>query len=70
MHQLGRSADGPFIRGELTPGNAGLLNDLIAQAQGGTLVLSHIECLTREQQHHLVHLQKQGAASVSSDRHW
>lgn len=57
LHQLGRSADGPFIRGELTPGNAGLLNDLIAQAQGGTLVLSHIECLTREQQHHLVHLQ-------------
>lgn len=57
MHQLGRSADGPFIRGELTPVNAGLLNDLIAQAQGGTLVLSHLECLTREQQHHLVHLQ-------------
>lgn len=59
LHQLGRSAEGPFIRGELTLENAGQLNDLIAQAQGGTLVLSHIECLTREQQHQLVHLQSQ-----------
>ncbi|MDU5729974.1 MAG: sigma-54 dependent transcriptional regulator [Citrobacter freundii] len=59
LHQLGRSAEGAFIRGELTPGNSEQLNDLIAQAQGGTLVLSHIECLTREQQHQLVHLQSQ-----------
>ena len=59
LHQLGRSAEGPFIRGELTLENAGQLNDLIAQAQGGTLVLSHIECLTSEQQHQLVHFQSQ-----------
>ncbi|WP_300005783.1 sigma-54 dependent transcriptional regulator [uncultured Cedecea sp.] len=59
LHQLGCSAEGPFIRGILTPENVGQLNDLITQAQGGTLVLSHIEYLTREQQHHLVHLQNQ-----------
>ena len=57
LHQLGRSAQGPLIRCELTGSSAPLLNDYIAQAQGGTLVLSHIACLTRDQQHHLVHLQ-------------
>lgn len=59
LHQLGRNAQGPFIREELTSGKADQLNELIARAQGGTLVLSHLECLTREQQHHLVHLQSQ-----------
>lgn len=59
LHQLGRSAQGPFIRAELTAGNTAQLDELIAQAQGGTLVLSHIACLTREQQHKLVHLQSQ-----------
>ncbi len=41
LHQLGRHAEGPFIACELTPANAHTLNELIAQAQGGTLVLSH-----------------------------
>ena len=59
LHQLGRSAQGPFIRAELTAGNTAQLDELIAQAQGGTLVLNHIACLTREQQHKLVHLQSQ-----------
>lgn len=59
LHQLGRSAQGLFIRAELTAGNTAQLDELIAQAQGGTLVLSHIACLTREQQHKLVHLQSQ-----------
>lgn len=59
LHQLGRNAHGPFIRADLTSENAVQLNALIAQAQGGTLVLSRIECLTREQQHHLVQLQSQ-----------
>ena len=39
LHQLGRSAEGPFIRGELTLENAGQLNDLIARGARGTLVL-------------------------------
>ena len=34
LHQLGRSAEGAFIRSELTPGNSEQLNDLIARAQG------------------------------------
>lgn len=37
--------------------DAHTLNELIAQAQGGTLVLSHPEHLTHEQQHQLVQLQ-------------
>ncbi|MDI5677511.1 hypothetical protein MJL30_39370, partial [Salmonella enterica subsp. enterica serovar Anatum] len=41
---------GPFVRYELTPENAGQLETFIDQAQGGTLVLSHPEYLTREQQ--------------------
>ncbi|MDU7336175.1 MAG: helix-turn-helix domain-containing protein, partial [Klebsiella pneumoniae] len=57
LHQLGRHAEGPFIACELTPANAHTLNELIAQAQGGTLVLSHPEHLTHEQQHQLVQLQ-------------
>ena len=57
LHQLGRHAEGPFIACELTPANAHTLNELIAQAQGGTLVLSHSEHLTHEQQHQLVQLQ-------------
>lgn len=32
LHQLGRSVEGPFIRGELMLENAGRLNNLIAQA--------------------------------------
>ncbi|HGV3885092.1 TPA: sigma-54-dependent transcriptional regulator [Klebsiella pneumoniae] len=57
LHQLGRHAEGPFIACELTPANAHTLNELIAQAQGGTLVLSHPEHLTHEQQHQMVQLQ-------------
>lgn len=57
LHQLGRNAEGPFVYRELTPDNAQKLNELIIQAQGGTLVLSHLENLSREQQHHLVELQ-------------
>ncbi len=57
LHQLGRNAKGPFVRYELTPENAGQLETFIDQAQGGTLVLSHPEYLTREQQHHLARLQ-------------
>lgn len=57
LHQLGRHADGPFISCELNTANAHTLNELIAQAQGGTLVLSHLEHLTHGQQHHLVQLQ-------------
>lgn len=57
LHQLGRNKEGPFVYRELTPDNAQTLNELIIQAKGGTLVLSHIENLTREQQHHLVELQ-------------
>lgn len=57
LHQLGRNAGGPFIYCELTPDSAQKLNELIAQVQGGTLVLSHPENLTREQQHQLVQLQ-------------
>lgn len=41
LHQLGRHAEGPFIACELTPANAHTLNELIARARGGTLVLSH-----------------------------
>lgn len=57
LHQLGRNAKGPFVRYELTPDNAAQLEVFIDQAQGGTLVLSHPEYLTREQQHHLARLQ-------------
>lgn len=57
LHQLGRHAEGPFIACELNPANAHTLNELIAKAQGGTLVLSHLEHLTHEQQHQLVQLQ-------------
>ena len=57
LHQLGHNADGPFIYCELTPANAHKLNEPIAQAQGGTLVLSHPEHLTHEQQHQLVQSQ-------------
>ncbi len=57
LHQLGRNAKGPFVRYELTPENAGQLETFIDQAQGGTLVLSYPEYLTREQQHHLARLQ-------------
>ncbi len=57
LHQLGRNAEGPFIYCELTAANAHKLNDAIAQAQGGTLVLSHPEHLTHEQQHQLVQAQ-------------
>jgi two-component system phosphoglycerate transport system response regulator PgtA len=57
LHQLGRHAEGPFIACELNPANAHTLNELIAKAQGGTLVLSHPEHLTHEQQHQLVQLQ-------------
>lgn len=57
LHQLGRNAKGPFVRYELTPENAGQLETFIDRAQGGTLVLSHPEYLTREQQHHLARLQ-------------
>lgn len=46
-----------FIACELNPANAHTLNELIAKAQGGTLVLSHLEHLTHEQQHQLVQLQ-------------
>ena len=59
LHQFGRNAQGEFIYRELTPDNAPQLNDFIALAQGGTLVLSHPEHLTREQQYHLVQLQSQ-----------
>ena len=57
LHQPGRNADGPFIYCDLTPANAHKLNEPIAQAQGGPLVLSHPEHLTHEQQHQLVQLQ-------------
>lgn len=57
LHQLGRNAKGPFVHHELTPDNAAQLEIFIDQAQGGTLVLSHPEYLTREQQHHLARLQ-------------
>lgn len=57
LHQLGRHAEGPFISCELNTANAHTLNELIAQAQGGTLVLSHLEHLSHGQQHHLVQLQ-------------
>ncbi len=57
LHQLGRNAKGPFVRYELTPENAGQLETFIDRAQGGTLVLSYPEYLTREQQHHLARLQ-------------
>ncbi|EHP6305401.1 sigma-54-dependent Fis family transcriptional regulator, partial [Escherichia coli] len=56
LHQFGRNAQGEFVYRELTPDNAPQLNDFIALAQGGTLVLSHPEHLTREQQYHLVQL--------------
>lgn len=59
LHQFGRNAQGEFVYRELTPDNAPQLNDFIALAQGGTLVLSHPEHLTREQQYHLVQLQSQ-----------
>ncbi|PLO60709.1 transcriptional regulator, partial [Klebsiella michiganensis] len=57
LHQLGRNAEGPFVYCELTAANAHKLNDAIAQAQGGTLVLSRPEHLTHEQQHLLVQAQ-------------
>ncbi|POT59907.1 two-component system response regulator PgtA [Citrobacter amalonaticus] len=57
LHQLGRNAQGPLVFRELTPDNVRQFDELIAQAQGGTLVLSHPEHLTREQQQHLVQLQ-------------
>ncbi|QHM77423.1 C4-dicarboxylate transport transcriptional regulatory protein DctD [Mixta theicola] len=57
LHQLGRHAAGPFIYRELTPENAPQLNEMMAQARNGTLVLSHPEHLTREQQQHLIQLQ-------------
>ena len=57
LHQLGRNAEGPFIYCELTQANAQKLNELIEQAQGGTLVLSHPEYLSHGQQHQLVQLQ-------------
>ena len=38
---FGRNAQGEFVYRELTPDNAPQLNDFIALAQGGTLVLSH-----------------------------
>ncbi|HAM7004831.1 TPA: sigma-54-dependent Fis family transcriptional regulator, partial [Escherichia coli] len=59
LHQFGRNAQGEFVYRELTPDNAPQLNDFIALAQGGTLVLSHPEHLTREQQYYLVQLQSQ-----------
>lgn len=34
LHQLGRNVHGPFIRADLTSGNAVQLNALIDQAQG------------------------------------
>ncbi len=67
LHQLGRHAEGPFIACELTPANAHTLNELIAQAQGGTLVLSHPEHLTHEQQHQLVQLQSHEKRPFSPD---
>lgn len=57
LHQLGHHAAGPFINCELTPANAPKLGELIEQAQGGTLVLRHLENLTAGQQHQLVQLQ-------------
>lgn len=57
LHQFGRNAQGPYVRCELTRDNVAQLNELIAEAQGGTLVLSHLEYLSWEQQYQLVHLQ-------------
>ncbi|MGL5967498.1 MAG: two-component system response regulator PgtA [Kluyvera sp.] len=59
LHQLGRHANGPFIYQELTSDNAGMMNELMEQAKGGTLVLSHLEYLSREQQYQLVEMQSQ-----------
>lgn len=57
LHQLGRHAEGPFIACELTPANAHTLNELDRPCPWRTLVLSHPEHLTHEQQHQLVQLQ-------------
>ncbi|MGK7384452.1 two-component system response regulator PgtA, partial [Salmonella enterica] len=53
LHPPGRNAKGPFVRYELTPENAGQLEPFIDQAQVGTVVLTHPDYLTPEQQHHL-----------------
>ena len=59
LHQLGRHAEGPFIYRELTANNMISIPGLATQAAGGTLVLSHPENLTREQQYQLAELQSQ-----------
>lgn len=59
LHQLGRHAEGPFIYRELTAENPVSIQELATQAKGGTLVLSHLEYLSREQQYQLVDMQSQ-----------
>ncbi|EPG6135394.1 two-component system response regulator PgtA [Klebsiella pneumoniae] len=59
MHRLSSRHAQPIIFGDILEDQDAPLNEWIAQAQGGTLVLRNIEFLTQAQQHMLAHLQGQ-----------
>lgn len=59
LHSIGPRNKQPLIIGELVPGNEPPLEQWIEQAQGGTLVLRHLNYLPITQQAQLIRLQAQ-----------